>query len=199
MAVYAPRVKYEGSSSKPISVSGGAHIFSRSYYRSRVASGDVRAHYEDLEHTSTGSGETFRIRGIVSGAGGATGGTINAIHATGRVATGGTVSGALNAIRATIESAVAAPGGTIAALQLDSNLAANSTHGLNSSAFIRVTQSGSTDLGTLMILPAAEADNHSATVLCTAGVDKAATHYIRIVAGSTPMWILATTTAPAHS
>lgn len=179
----------------------GAHNFQRSYYDHLGTTGDVRAHYEDLlfSKAGAGGGETIRARGIANAAGVAVGATINAAHFTGRVVSGATVSGALNAVRATLETATTTPGGTLSALQLDSNLVGSSLHGLNSTAFMRVTQSGSTDLGTLMILPAAEADGHSATVLCTAGVDKAATHYIRIVAGSTPMWILATTTAPAHS
>lgn len=56
--------------------------FQRNYFRHRGASGDVRAHYEDLDFTSTGSGEVLRVRGIANGTDVATGGTVNAIHTT---------------------------------------------------------------------------------------------------------------------
>src|SRR5512137_2063180 len=123
-----------GSSSFPASAVS-AWNFQRNYYRHAGTSGDVRAHYEDLEFTSTGSGEVLRLRGIADGTLCATGGTINALHATGRVASGKTVSGALNAIRATLEVAgtTPTPGGTLAAIQCDSNIVTGATISANSS------------------------------------------------------------------
>jgi hypothetical protein len=94
-----------------------------------------------LTFTSTGSGETFRALTRVTGANGATGGTINGAHISTSINTGGTISGAANAIRATIGAAVATPGGTLAALQLDTDFASGTTLGAES-AFIRVTDSG---------------------------------------------------------
>lgn len=197
---YGPKIGPNiGSAAGKYPIANGAHNFQRSYYTSTSTSGDVRAHYEDLYFNSTGGGEVIRARGIANTTGCAAGQTINAAHFTGRVPASCTVSGALNAARFTLETNTTTPGGTLAAIQLDSNLVGSSAHPLNSSAFIRVTQSGSSDLDTLFILPATEADGHSADVLSTAGVDKAATHYIRILLGSTPAWIMATTTAPAHS
>jgi hypothetical protein len=57
------------------------------------------------------------------------------------VLTGGTISGAANAIRATIGASVASPGGTLSALQLDTDFASGTSLGADS-AFIRVTDSG---------------------------------------------------------
>jgi len=142
MAIYGPKVRSVGTSTRPLTANG-SHIFKRDYFKHAGASGDVRGTYQDLDISSTGSGETLRLRGIASGTLVATGGTINALHATGRVASGGTVSGALNAIRATLEVAgtTPTPGGTLAALQLDSNIVTGWTASDND-AFIRVTQSG---------------------------------------------------------
>ena len=142
MAIYGPKVRSVGTSTYPLTA-WGAHNFKRDYFEHAGASGDVRGTYQDLNISSTGSGETLRLRGIASGTLVATGGTINALHATGRVASGGTVKGALNAIRATLEVAgtTPTPGGTLAALQLDSNISTGWTASAND-AFIRVTQSG---------------------------------------------------------
>ena len=188
-----------GSSSKPI-VASGAHIFGRQYFRHAGASGDVRAVYADLDFTAAGSGETLRVRGIANGLLCATGGTINAIHATGRVAAAKTVSGALNAIRATLEVAgtTPTPGGTLAALQLDSNIVTGATLGATDS-MCRVTQSGATKVPNLFCLPVPGAKTASATDMFVAvHADSVVTHAIRIVdTAGTPYWIQVTTDTPA--
>lgn len=201
MAVkYGEKVRYVGSSARPI-IANGAHNFERVYYKHNGASGDVRGKYEDLDVTSTGSGEMLRIRGIASGTLVATGGTVNAIHATGRVASGGTVSGALNAIRATLEVAgtTPTPGGTLAALQLDVNASATTTWSTND-AFIRVTNSGSTMLPNLLNLPAAGAASAYLTDLVVSNHDTAApatwNYAIGIRIGGTKAWIPVTTDTP---
>ena len=99
-----PSIEAIGSSTaakSPCAV--GAHNFRRNSFH-HLGSGDVRATYEDLYfHAAAGGGETLRVRAIANVASAATGATINAIHATGRVEAATTVSGALNAIRATLE------------------------------------------------------------------------------------------------
>jgi len=82
MAIYGPKVGNSVGSSTYPKTANGAHNFQRNYFRHRGASGDVRAHYEDLDFTSTGSGEVLRVRGIANGTDVATGGTVNAIHTT---------------------------------------------------------------------------------------------------------------------
>lgn len=129
-----------GTSTSPITVTTAQNI-SESYATTSAATGDTRLSYNRLTFTSTGSGETFRALTRVTGAGGATGGTINGAHISTSINTGGTISGAANAIRATIGAAVATPGGTLAALQLDTDFASGTTLGAES-AFIRVTDSG---------------------------------------------------------
>lgn len=187
-----------GSSARSVEVLGTAsHNFERVYYRSKCTTGDVRGKYEDLDFTTTGSGEMLRIRGIVSGTDGATGGTINAIHATGRVASGGTVSGALNAIRATLEVAgtTPTPGGTLAALQLDSNIVTGATLSAND-AFIRVTDSGATAVTNLLNLAAPGAKN-SGNMFVARHADCTATHAIKFVANGTNYYIMVSTDTPA--
>lgn len=183
-----------GSSRYPVSARG-SHNFQRNYYKHTGASGDVRAHYEDLEFTSTGSGETLRLRGIANGTDVATGGTVNALHATGRVAAAKTVSGALNAIRATLEVAgtTPTPGGTLAALQLDSNIVTGATMGADT-AFIRVTDSGATAIANLLNLPAV--GNGLLTAAHTAQTN---THSIRIRCGGTTYYIPCHATATGRS
>jgi hypothetical protein len=192
VTVYAPQVERDGTSTKPITVSGGAHNFRRNYFRSRNASGDVRATYEDLEFKSTASGETLRLRGIANATGVAAGGTVNAIHATGRIASSATVSGALNAIRATLEVAGTSPtpGGTLSALQLDVSASASTTWG-GEDAYVRVTDSGSTALTNLFNFTAAAASNDP-TVLVSTHADHASTHLIKCRVAGADLWLLAT-------
>lgn len=129
-----------GTSSNPVAVTTAGNINS-SYGTTSAATGDTRLMYDKLTFTSTGSGETIRAYSVVTGASAATGGTINGAHISTLVDTGGTISGAANAIRATIGSSVNSPGGTIAALQLDTDFASGTSVSANS-AFIRVTDSG---------------------------------------------------------
>jgi hypothetical protein len=129
-----------GTSAAPVTVTTASNI-SSSYGSSSASTGDTRLVYDKLTFTSTGSGETIRAYSIVTGAGAAAGGTINGAHISTSVSTGGTISGAANALRATIGASVSAPGGTLAALQLDTDFASGTSVSVNS-AFIRVTDSG---------------------------------------------------------
>jgi hypothetical protein len=129
-----------GTASAPITVTTATNINS-SYATSSATTGDTRLSYNRLTLTSTGSGETIRALTRVTGANAATGGTVNGAHISAAVLTGGTISGAANAIRATIGASVASPGGTLAALQLDTDFASATSLSADS-AFIRVTDSG---------------------------------------------------------
>jgi hypothetical protein len=129
-----------GTTTDPIAVTSAGNV-SSSYVTASNTTGDVRLNYSRLTFTSTGSGETARFLTRVTGANGATGGTINGAHISTSINTGGSISGAANAIRATIGAAVNSPGGTLAALQLDTDFASGTSLGAES-AFIRVTDSG---------------------------------------------------------
>jgi len=190
-----PSVGPNIGNSRNMPTASGAHNFQRSYYKHAGASGDVRAHYEDLEFTSTGAGETLRLRGIANGLLVATGGTVNALHATGRVAAAKTVSGALNAIRATLEVAgtTPTPGGTLAAIQLDSNIVTGATMGAET-AFIRVTDSGATAIANLFNLPTL-----GDGLLTAAHTAQTNTHSIRCRIGGTTYYIPCHSTATGRS
>lgn len=130
-----------GTASSPITVTTAQNV-SSSYVTSSAATGDTRLSYMRMDITSTGSGETLRAFTRVTGAGAATGGTINGAHISTSINTTGTISGAANALRATLGGSATTPGGTLAVLQLDTDYSSNVTLGAASS-FIRVTDSGS--------------------------------------------------------
>ena len=129
-----------GTSTDPIAVTTASNI-SSFYGTTSATTGDTRLNYSRLTFTSTGSGETLRAFSVVTGASAATGGTINGAHISMSVSTGGSISGAANALRATVGASVASPGGTLAALQLDTDFASGTSVSADS-AFIRVTDSG---------------------------------------------------------
>ena len=141
-----------GTSAVPISVTTSGNINS-SYGTTSAATGDTRLSYQKLTFTSTGSGETLRAFSVVTGVAAATGGTINGAHISLSINAPGTISGAANALRATLGmGALANPGGTLSAIQIDSDLASNCTVPA-SAAFISVTNSGSKILANMMRVP----------------------------------------------
>jgi hypothetical protein len=145
--------------------------------------------FNRLTFTSTGSGETARFLTRVTGANGATGGTINGAHVSTSVNTGGTISGAANAIRATIGGTSTNPGGTLAALQLDSDFASGGTW--SNASFLRVTNSGTGEVGNFALMPAV-----SATGVFRAKVGSpVVSHTIPVVSGGTTYYIMVSSIA----
>lgn len=179
-----------GTSTAPITVSTAGNI-SSSYGKTTATTGDTRLVYDKLTFASTGSGETLRAYSVVTGAGAAAGGTINGIHASTKVDTGGTISGAANALRATIGASVAAPGGTLAALQLDTDFASG-TSVSSATAFIRVSDSGAGTgkIGNLMNIETGPAAGFVSTGGTLGGTLKA----IKILIGGTAYYLVAGTT-----
>lgn len=199
MAIYGPKVRSVGTSAYPLTANG-SHNFKRDYFVHAGSSGDVRGTYQDLKFTSTGSGETLRLRGIAAAASGATNGTINALHATGRVDSGGTVSGSLNAVRATLEVAgtTPTPGGKLSALRVDSNIVTGATMG-TTDAFISVGDQGATELKNFLCIDAAPGAKDSGDMFLLRHADCAATHAIQIVdSAGTNYWLMVTTDTPAN-
>jgi hypothetical protein len=139
-----------------------------------------------LEFTSTGSGETFRALTRVTGANGATGGTINGAHISTSINTGGTISGAANAIRATLGGSVASPGGTLAVLQLDTDYSVNASLP-GTASFIRVTDSGANtgEVPLLMNIETAPAATIAPTASSVTTVSKA----IKVMIGGTVYYV----------
>jgi hypothetical protein len=172
-----------GTSASPLSVTTAGNVDS-AYVTTSATTGDTRLTYERLTFTSTGSGETFRALTQVTGAGGATGGTINGAHISLSINGSGTISGAGNALRATLGGSSTNPGGTIAAIQADSDFASGGTW--TNASFIRFTNSGTGTVANLFNVPSG---------MITANTQGAATNSLKIVdSAGTAYYIMLTTT-----
>ena len=174
-----------GTSGSPLSVTTAQNVDS-AYVTTSATSGDTRLTYERLTFTSTGSGETFRALTQVTGAGAATAGTVNGAHISLSINGDGTISGAGNALRATLGGSSTNPGGTIAAIQADSDFASGGTW--TNASFIRFTNSGTGTVANLFNVPAA---------MVEANVVAASSHTIKFVdSAGTAYYLMATTDAP---
>lgn len=177
-----------GTSGAPIAISS-AGVLNGAYATTSATSGDTRLNYSRLTFTSTGSGETSRVFSVVTGAGAAAAGTINGEHVSLSINGSGTISGAGNALRATIGGTSTNPGGTLAALQLDSDFASGGTW--SNASFIRVTNSGTGTIGTFASFPAAAVDG----VFRAKVGSPAVTHTIPVVSNGTTYYIMVSTIA----
>lgn len=149
-----------GTSGDPIAITS-AGVLNGAYATTSATSGDTRLNYNKLTFSSTGSGETLRAFSIVTGTGAAAAGTINGAHISMEVQ-GGTISGAGNALRATIGGTTASPGGTLAAIQADTNFDSGVTLP-GSAAWIRFTESGTAKMSNLFNVPTAMVLNKTGT------------------------------------
>ena len=177
-----------GSSGNPIQITSSG-VLNGAYATTSASSGDTRLNYEKLTFTSTGSGETIRAFSVVTGAGAAAAGTINGAHVSTSINGSGTISGAANAIRATIGGTSTNPGGTLAALQLDSDFASGGTW--SNASFLRVTNSGTGEVGTFAAMPAVSATG----VFRAKSGTPACTHTIPVTSGGTTYYIMVSTIA----
>jgi hypothetical protein len=172
-----------GTASSPIVETTATNV-SESYVTTSATTGDTRLSYQRLAFTSTGSGETYRALTQVTGAGAATGGTVNGAHISLSINGSGTISGAGNALRATLGGTSTNPGGTIAAIQADSNFASGGTW--TNASFIRFTNSGAGTVANLFNVPSG---------MITANTQGAATNSLKIVdSAGTAYYIMLTTT-----
>ena len=174
-----------GSSGNPIALTSSG-VLNGSYATTSATSGDTRLSYSKLTFTSTGSGETLRAFSVVTGTAAATAGTINGAHISAEINGSGTISGAANALRATLGGTSTNPGGTLAAIQADSNFASGGTW--TNASFIRFTNSGTGTIANLFNVPAA---------MVVSQISAASTHTIKIVnSAGTAYYLMATTVAP---
>ena len=127
-----------GTAGAPIALTSSG-VLNGSYATTSATSGDTRLSYQKLTFTGAGAGETSRSFSIVTGAQGA-GQTTNGSHISCDINTGGSISGAANALRATLGGTSTNPGGTLAAIQADSNFATGGTW--TNASFLRFTNSG---------------------------------------------------------
>lgn len=155
--------------------------------------GDVRLMYATLALRGVGgSGECLRPRTLIYGT------SVNSAHGahgTLSIQVGGAISGLGAGMRATLEAAAATRtlGGTLCALNVDSNIGANNTMP-SSHSFIRVTDSGSVRLTNLLDVPAP-----SNGTLFAAHATDAMTHSIKILSAGTAYYIMCTATATNRS
>lgn len=176
-----------GTSSVPIAVTASGNA-NQIYARTTHTSGDMRGLYARVDYAGAGAGETLRAFSRVVAAQGA-GQTTNGAHISLSVNTGGSISGAANAIRATIGGSSTNPGGTLAALQLDSDFASGGTW--SNASFLRVTNSGTGEIGNFAAMPAV-----SATGVFRAKVGSpVVTHTIPVTSGGTTYYIMVSTVA----
>ena len=171
-----------GTSSDPIAVTTAGNVTS-SYATASNTTGDVRLSYSRLEFTSTGSGETGRWLTRVTGANGATAGTINGGHISLSINGSGTISGAGNALRVTLGGTSTNPHGTLSAIQVDSDFATGGTW--TNASFLRFTNSGTGSVANLMNVPSA---------MIGTNTQGAATNSLKIVdSAGTAYYIMLTT------
>jgi hypothetical protein len=173
-----------GTATDPVVVDTAGNV-SSAYATAENTTGDVRLQYQRLTVASTGSGETGRWLTRVTGVGAATGGTVNGGHISLSINSPGTVSGAGNALRVTLGGTSTNPGGTLAALQLDSDFALGGTW--SNASYIRCTNSGTGTIDTFAVLPNAMIAAESAA---------AVSHVIPIKnASGTPYYIMVSNAA----
>ena len=169
-----------GTAANPITVTTSGNI-DQAYATTTAASGDTRLAYARLTFAGAGAGETTRVFSVVTAAQGA-GQTTNGAHISMSVNTGGPIAGAGNALRATLGLAAGvSSGGTVAAIQADSDVGAGATLPATA-AWIRFTNSGAgTGLSNLFNLPVAMVPAKSAA---------AVTHTIKIIVDGTPYYLM---------
>jgi len=176
-----------GTATVPIASTASGNL-NQIYSRTTHTSGDFRGMYSRVEFAGAGGGETLRALSRVTAAQGA-GQTTNGAHVSLSINTGGTISGAGNALRATIGGTSTNPGGTLAALQLDSDFASGGTW--SNASFLRVTNSGTGEVGNFAAMPAV-----SATGVFRAKVGSpVVTHTIPVTSGGTTYYVMVSTIA----
>ena len=184
-----------GSSTVPTPMNAANSNAIGLWLKSSAATGDARVMYARLYLNGAGGGEAVRAYATATTTDVATGGTMNGIHASASINTSSSISGAANAGRFTLGAAAASRtlGGTLAALQLDSDIGTGNT--LSTASFMRVTDSGAVRIANLMQIPAA-----ANGTLFAAHTTQAMTHSIKIInAAGTAYYIMCTDAATNRS
>lgn len=167
------------------------------FFESEATSGDARGINLRLYFSGTGgSGEALRAFALINNKTVATGGTVNGAHISlGTNGTSSAVSGAGNALRVTLGlGAGTTVGGTLSAIQVDSDFAADAT--LNAAmCAIRLTNTGTGVWANLLQIPAAA----NGTIFA-AHTTQTMTHSIRIRnAAGTAYYLMVTDAATNRS
>jgi hypothetical protein len=181
-----------GTNASPYAMGSTADLkLYANYAETTATTGDTRLLYDKLFFEGAGgSGEVHRVYGVVNNVTAATGGTVNGSHISLDInGASGAISGAANAIRATLGGTATTPGGTLAALQVDSNFATGVTLP-GSTSFIRVTDTNTTKIPSLLNIPAPANGSIFAT-----HTTQTMTHSIRIVASGVNYYVMCTDSA----
>jgi len=151
--------------------------------------GDERAGYFRLyQTTAAGAGDALRAYHTVLAGIAASG--AHGIHGTASFNAGATAALGIG-VRATLDfvAQTASPSGTYAAAQWDSNIGAGNTMPATT-AFCRVANNGAVAVGKLFMLPAV-----ASAGMVAAHTTDAISHSVRIMAGSTVLYLMATSDA----
>jgi len=182
-----------GTSASPDTTSTADKNFLGFWFESTATSGDSRGLYLRLYFAGAGvSGEAARIFGTVNNVTAASGGTVNGAHISLSVSgASGAVSGAGNALRATLGLGAATnAGGTLAAIQADSDFAADATIPATAAA-IAITNSNTGVWSKALRVPTVASGG-----IFAAHITDAMTHSLRCVDGAgTVFYLMATTTS----
>ncbi len=144
-----------GTSSVMLSDATANPRFFRFFTKSTGTSGTARGIEWRHYFTSTSQdGEVIRACGIINGVAVGSGLSVHGIHSTISFAASSSVSGQACGLRCTLEAAAASRtlGGTLCALNVDSNVGAGNT--LSRASFIRVTNAGSVGIANLFDIEA---------------------------------------------
>lgn len=134
---------YDSSTNNDPIVSDKADTrFIEAYFKSMATSGDNRGLYLRMDFAAVGGGDGARIYALAKAAIG----TMQGLHATAQIATGGSITGLIDGIRATIatSSGLTLSGGSAYALRVDSDLASAVT-GMTKAAFLNFTDLNDTN------------------------------------------------------
>jgi microcompartment protein CcmK/EutM len=179
---------YNSSSDNAPVVSADADThFMHMFFKSTASSGDNRGMYLRTHYTGGGGGDALRALGIAMAATG----TMTGGHVTGQIGTGGSITGLLAGLRATAatSSGLTLSGGTLAALQVDSDLGSAVT-GMTEAAFIRVADINGTNKMPLLIATDGVGSGSGATTLIKTGSAFATcTGGLRCQIGGSVVWI----------
>lgn len=172
-----------GSSSNQMTDDTANPRFMRFFTKSTGTSGTARGIEWRHYFTSTSQdGEVIRAYGIVNGVAVGSGLSVHGIHATMSLAVSATIAGQAAGLRATLEAAAATRtlGGTLCALNVDSNVGANNT--LSRASFIRVTDSGAVGIANLFDI--------EASTVTRKGSAPSATNGLQILLDGSPVYLI---------
>lgn len=160
----ALRLGYYNSStdSDPIVSSVADTRFIEAYFKSLATSGDNRGLYLRMDFAAVGGGDGARIYALAKAAIA----TMQGLHATAQIATGGSITGLIDGVRATLatSSGLTLSGGSAYALRVDSDLGSAVT-GMTKAAFFGVSDvNGTNKMPLFMDLSGMEATTDGSTM-----------------------------------